>query len=230
MTKKETAEWNLILWVYGEELHHVGNKLGAAFHFAKQLKSMVPPENREAHSLVNGVIRDVDEARTVFSKLLGALEEASGYAEHHQLASLASFDLVAQLNQLVEKVPNTITVTTNYWVDSFEVFGYQKLIQKVFRILFGSVVMAMNGRGSLTVAARRSRFLIEVEIGGSAPGIVSDVAQERFELGLPWAASFLATVGGRLEMETEAGKGLTFKVSFPSHFKPGSLPSPTRTV
>jgi signal transduction histidine kinase len=87
----------------------------------------------------------------------------------------------------------------------------------------------MEGRGRLTIRTRRGRRDLAIEFEDEGPGIAEEIAQRIWDpffttkppgqgtgLGLAIAQGIITDHGGRIEMQTHAGKGSIFRVVLPA--------------
>jgi signal transduction histidine kinase len=101
------------------------------------------------------------------------------------------------------------------------------LLRPVLLNLLRNAVQAMSEGGTLTIAARADEDGARIAVRDTGPGIPAEVREAIFRpffttrtrgtgLGLTVARSLLAAMGGRLEVESEVGRGATFTVVLPS--------------
>ncbi len=106
--------------------------------------------------------------------------------------------------------------------------GVASQINQVLLNLITNAAQAMDDRGTLSVASRRSGDMVEVEITDTGAGIPDDVLPKIFDpffttkpvgegtgLGLSIVHKIVQSHGGSIKVRTAPKKGSTFTVSFP---------------
>jgi len=120
------------------------------------------------------------------------------------------------------------------------ILGDANLLEQVFLDLFANARDAMEdqqGERRLRIATRQDRLddrpAVAIAIGDTGPGIPPDVQEKIFEpffttkplgkgtgLGLPTAYGIIEEHGGRIDLETEPGRGATFTIRLPANGGP----------
>ncbi len=108
------------------------------------------------------------------------------------------------------------------------VFGSIGQAREIFLNLLVNALQAMDGRGTLQVATRRTGASVEVTIGDSGPGVPEALRSRIFEpffttkldargtgLGLAISNEIALEHGGSIELRGSAGRGATFCVVLP---------------
>ncbi|MFH0899395.1 MAG: ATP-binding protein [Pseudomonadota bacterium] len=124
------------------------------------------------------------------------------------------------------------------------VSGSQRRLEQAFANLLTNAIQAAvvreAGSGAVKVAARRAGDEIVVEIADNGPGMTFAIKQRIFEpffttrqrasaagLGLPISREIIEAHGGRIEVESEPGRGASFAVVLPTYVV-APRPSPMR--
>lgn len=110
-----------------------------------------------------------------------------------------------------------------------DVLGNQAEIGQVFMNLMVNAAQAMNGSGTLTLSSCCEDDWVKVSIADTGPGIPAELQKRIFEplfttkeagqgtgLGLAISREIVERHGGRLELESEPGRGATFTVLLPA--------------
>jgi signal transduction histidine kinase len=105
--------------------------------------------------------------------------------------------------------------------------GNRKQIEEVLFNLLQNAIHAIGRRGTITVVAKERGDSIELAIRDTGCGIPQDVLPHIFEpffttkmdskgvgLGLYIIQQLMVRIGGSVSVESEAGKGTTFRLAF----------------
>lgn len=99
-------------------------------------------------------------------------------------------------------------------------------MKRVFLNLTSNALQAMENGGTLTVSTKRANGFVEVSFKDTGVGIAKENIEKIFSpffttraqgmgMGLPICKKFVESHGGSIEVETEEGKGSTFRVKLP---------------
>lgn len=105
-------------------------------------------------------------------------------------------------------------------------FGDKVKLRQVLNNLVLNALQAMEGKGTLTVATRRHKEMIEMHVMDSGPGIPTELRGRIFNpffttkrtgtgLGLSVSYGIVRAMGGSIDVESIPGEGATFIVRLP---------------
>ena len=108
------------------------------------------------------------------------------------------------------------------------VFGNTGQVREIFLNLFVNAAQAMEGRGQLSIATRRSGRMLEVLVDDTGPGVRADAMARIFEpffttkasmhgawLGLAISNEIAIEHGGSIELRHSSAQGASFCVTLP---------------
>ncbi len=118
------------------------------------------------------------------------------------------------------------TVKTEISLVDGDIAADEMLIRQAVTNLFQNAIEAMSEEGTLTVSLRRSAEDVILEVKdtgqGIAPGNIKKIFMPFFTtkdngigMGLALTHKIVTSHGGRIEVESEPGRGTTFRVSLP---------------
>lgn len=226
---QETQQLAFAGLFFGEDLHLISNKLGAARVYAKRIQRQ--PEDKE---LI------VEFAASIEQNLLEVLELFINFQD--SVLAPFSFEKI-RLRELlrtvisVTHIPEGITVKFDPGIAEDIVFGLHKQLEQVFKVIIYNSVQAMRGNGemslSLTPKTMQGRDYIEVQVFDTAKGIPEEVLLSAFEVsgiersrpskslgfGLAWARLFLRWYGGDISLNSIQNVGTKIAILVPQDFQ-----------
>ena len=107
-----------------------------------------------------------------------------------------------------------------------EIKADKNQMKRVFLNLTSNALQAMENGGTLTVSTKTANGFVEVSFKDTGAGIAKENMKKLFTplfttkakgmgMGLPICKKFVESHGGSIEVETEEGKGSTFRVKLP---------------
>jgi signal transduction histidine kinase len=121
-----------------------------------------------------------------------------------------------------------IVVRERYGDADLSLYGDRAKLGQLFWNLLQNAITALNGRGEITISARRSSDRIELELADTGVGIAPERMPELFNfgftqksgriglrLGLPTSKLTVAELGGEISIESVPGQGTSVRVSLP---------------
>lgn len=208
-----------------EIAHQLRNPLGIINNaaFAMQRTATVAGDGTAARQLQ--VIRDeVERSDRIITELIGFAQLAEGRVER--------LDLVAEIEASLARVlPEGAAFGTkverNYAPPLPMVMFNRRALGEILDNLLKNARDVLRGQGTVRIGARALADLaVEVTIADNGPGIPAENRERVFEayfttreggtgLGLAIVKQNLEMFGGRIEVESEVGRGTCFRLSFP---------------
>jgi len=201
--------------------HEIRNPLGVmknvVYYFNMLELGKENAEIKENLDILSGEIENVN-------KIISDLLEFSRVKE----PTLRPDDINVIVNEVLHrlKIPSGIEVVTKLddTLPEIEVDALQ--IQQVFSNISNNAIQVMEKDGSLTIITKLKDNFIEISFADTGSGIPKENLTKIFEplfstktkgtgLGLSVVASLIEGHNGKIEVESETGKGTTFTVKLP---------------
>jgi len=214
--------------VAAQVAHEIRNPLGVIKLFASLLRKEFDGDGRRGE-LLEHILIGVKEIEGVLGNLLLFVRP--------QAPVFRTIDLRAPLREVLSFVDplleeNGIRMVERISRSPLEIEGDGELLKQVFYNVVLNAVQAMPEGGTLRVSTtrRRSRIkgqrMVEVTVADSGVGIPPEDLQRIFSpffttkergtgLGLTVVHRIVEIHGGLVEVESEVGKGTTFRISIP---------------
>jgi PAS domain S-box-containing protein len=207
--------------VAGNVSHELRNPLGVISNAIYFLK-LVQPDADEKIKKYHGMIeRETHNTEKIINDLL-------------DFARLKSVEQEpVSVPELVQRVlsrfpaPESVTVTLKLPPNLPMVFADPRQMEQVLGNLIVNAWQAMPNGGKLTITAHRQKEMVAIAVKDSGGGVPPENMQKLFEplfttkskgigLGLPISQKLAEANGGRIEVQSEPGKGSTFTVYLPA--------------
>lgn len=217
--------------------HEIKNPLGGLRGAAQLLEAELAQEELKEYTQV--IIQEADRLQSLMDRLL----TPNRLPDYRPVNIHSVLERVRAL--ILAEVPRGITVRREYDVSLPELIGdAEQLIQAVLNIA-RNAVQAMQGQGELTLrtriarqvtlARRRHRLAIHLQIIDNGPGIPEDLIDEIFYplvsrraggsgLGLTIAQTYLNQHHGTIEVESQPGH-TCFNILLPLGLEPEDFPA-----
>jgi len=202
--------------------HEVRNPLGAMELFTGLLLQDLR-DQPEAQRLAQQVARGIVDLNHLVSNLLEFTRT--------QQPRRAVVDCCALMEDALRytadlRAAGGITLERRYGAPLVPAIADPELLRPVLLNLIRNAVQAMDGGGTLTVAAAPRGERTAVAVTDTGCGIPAEVREEIFRpfyttrtrgtgLGLPVARGLVVAMGGELLVDSEVGRGTTFTVLLP---------------
>ena len=212
----------------------------------EQFEKELPPESQKALLACKQEI-DLDYLRTDISDLLfeslGGLQRVKRIVQDLKDFSHIS-DSEMQWANLEEGLESTLNVVWNelkYKVEVVKDYGkipevecIPSQINQVFMNLLVNAGQAIPERGVITLRTRQEGDKVWIEISDTGAGIPQEIIKRIFDpffttkpvgsgtgLGLSITHGILRKHNGLIDVQSEQGKGTTFRITLPIHHVPG---------
>jgi len=207
--------------------HEIRNPLTAMGGFARRLDKTIP-ENTKEKDYANIIIAEVTRLENILKNILSFSREGLPNFTENDLSEV--IDRVLQMNEDLFK--EKAIVIKRSFADLPE-FSFDKdMIIEVLENIFLNAVDSMSGGGNLTVSTEKEagagQFNVIIRIQDTGGGISDEQMELIFEpfyttkaaeqgtgLGLSITKKIMESLGGKVEIESEVGKGAAVILSLP---------------
>lgn len=208
-----------------EIAHQIKNPLGIINNAAFALQRSIDQSREAAAQLQLQIIREeVHRSDQIITELIGFAQLAEAHIER--------LDVVAELEAAIGRVfpPGSdfgTRIERDFLPPSPVLMFSRRGLAEIFDNLLKNARDVLSGQGVIRVGARYlGDFEVEVTIADNGPGIPGENLERIFEayfttktggtgLGLAIVKQNVEMFGGRVQVESEVGKGTTFRVFFP---------------
>ncbi|RLA78585.1 MAG: PAS domain-containing sensor histidine kinase, partial [Deltaproteobacteria bacterium] len=207
--------------------HEINNPLGGILIYASLLMEDLPLDDPKRADLER-IVQEATRCKEIVKSLLEFARQSSPEKEPTDVNRAITEGLLFLENQATF---HNIEIIKELDPSLPPVIGNAGQLKQVFMNIMINAADAMNGCGTLTIRTRPSEDGDEViiEFTDTGEGIPDDVLPRIFDpffttkevgkgtgLGLSMSYGIVREHGGRIEVETEVGKGSTFRVILPA--------------
>jgi two-component system NtrC family sensor kinase len=204
--------------------HEINNPLQGVLTFASLLQQKEGRDEEEKEDLAI-IVRETTRVRDIVRGLLDFARQSAPTKE-----PLAINEVVKETIQLVrsQKESGTIVIVDNLDESLPAILGDKNQLEQVFLNLSFNAVEAMQEGGTLSITTSARDEEVVVSVSDTGCGIEEEHLDKIFEpffttkpagkgtgLGLSVSYGTVQQHGGRLEVESEVGRGTTFTVVLP---------------
>ena len=216
----------------GGVAHEINNPLGGILIYASLLMEEIPPEDPKRADLER-IVQEATRCKEIVKSLLEFARQSSPEMEPTDVNRAITDGLLFLENQATF---HNIEIVKELDPSLPPVFGNAGQLKQVFMNIMINAADAMHGHGTLTIRTHPSQDGREVviEFTDTGEGIPEEVLPRIFDpffttkevgkgtgLGLSMSYGIVKEHGGRIEVETEVGKGTTFRVMLPVTLQEG---------
>jgi len=208
--------------------HEFRNMMGTILGFAKLLSKKIG-KNDPKQGMIEAIINELNTMEMVINELLSLGKAQAISLKLVDINKLIRNVLIKSMGEVKEPKPK---IDVNIPSDIPEVMADELLVRQAFTNLIQNSVDAMSEGGELKVegkyhAADGIDKMVEITIRDTGAGIPKDKLDKIFlpffttkpkgtGLGLALVHKIILSHNGRIEVESEDGKGTTFKVYLPA--------------
>ena len=201
--------------------HELRNPLGTIKASAEMLGQSVKAENEVAREVSGFITSEVDRCNALVTRFLQFARPLELRSETADLAKVLDHAIA-----LVEREVSKITIYRNY-EPALVPFPFDaELMERVFYNLVLNAAQASSEGGTVTVKTRSAEETAEVAVIDRGSGIAPETLKSIFNpffttkpsgvgLGLAIVSKIVDEHGGKITVESEAGKGSIFRVLLP---------------
>ncbi len=202
--------------------HEIRNPLGTIKASAEILTKQVPGDNPLAQEMAGFISSEVDRTNSLVTRFLDFAKPLSPVRETSNLHQIIERAIAA-----VEREASNSVIARNYSSEMDTISLDPNLMQQVFYNLILNAVQASPPGATITVKTKRVPDFIEVSVIDRGSGIAPANRETIFNpffttkatgvgLGLPIVQKIVDEHGGKLTVESEEGRGSTFRVCMPT--------------
>jgi len=202
--------------------HEINNPLGTITIYAHiLLKTMDIDDPRRDD--IQLIISEANRTKGIVQGLLSFARETKLKPGDANINELLEDTLGLLVNQSLFQ---NIKIKKVFFRDLPTIFADATQLKQVFLNIILNAAQAMEGKGDITITTSQDKGDIKIKIHDTGPGIPPEHAEKLFNpffttkekgtgLGLAISYGIIERHSGKIEVETELGKGSTFLISLP---------------
>jgi two-component system NtrC family sensor kinase len=202
--------------------HEINNPLGTITIYAHILLKGMEQDDPRRDDLAL-IISEANRTKEIVQGLLSFARETKLKPGETDINEILEDTLGLLVNQ---SLFHNIKIKKVFSPDLPTTFADATQLKQVFLNIILNGAQAMEGKGSLTITTAQEKNQIRVKVRDSGPGIPPENVRKLFNpffttkekgtgLGLAISYGIVERHGGKLDVETELGKGSTFIISLP---------------
>ena len=180
---------------------------------------------------IEGIVNSINRCRTITHRLLGFARRIEVTIEPFELNEAIRETVTFLQNDVLSKM---VRIDLNLAGDMPEIRSDKIQLEQVFLNLIKNAIDAVADGGLISIStSRRDDQSVQVSISDNGPGIPKDMIQHIFEpffttkergkgtgLGLFVSHAILKKLGGKIQVQSESGRGTTFVLQIPVRLLP----------
>jgi signal transduction histidine kinase len=201
--------------------HELRNPLGTIKASAEMLTSSLPAGNEIAAEMAGFISSEVDRTNSLVTRFLDFARPLALRKEPTDVTGT-----IDRAIQQVERENQSVSFERDYSAGADPIPIDSEMMERVFYNLILNAAQASSPGATVTVRTRRTHAFEEISVIDHGAGIPKEQTESIFNpffttkpngtgLGLPIVAKIVDEHGGKLTVESEPGKGSTFRVLLP---------------
>jgi signal transduction histidine kinase len=201
--------------------HELRNPLTTIRSSAELLARNLPEGNELAAEMAGFISSEVDRTNSLVTRFLDFARPLALGKEPTDVTRT-----IDRAIQQVERENSTVPIAREYSPDASPIPIDSEMMERVFYNLILNAVQASDPGSTVTVRTHHAHPYAEIDVIDHGVGIPKDQTESIFNpffttkptgtgLGLPIVAKIVDEHGGKLTVESELGKGSTFRVLLP---------------
>jgi nitrogen-specific signal transduction histidine kinase/Fe-S-cluster-containing hydrogenase component 2 len=202
--------------------HEINNPLGTITIYAHILKRSLEPDDPRGED-IDLIISEAARTKEIVQGLLSFARETKFKPGETNINDLVEETMGLIVNQVLFQ---NIKIKKVLQPDMPMLFGDATQLKQVFLNIILNAAQAMAGKGSLTITTSHEAGAITIRIKDTGPGIPPENIGKLFNpffttkekgtgLGLAISYGIVERHSGKIDVETDLGKGSTFVISLP---------------
>jgi two-component system, sporulation sensor kinase C len=206
--------------------HEINNPLAGIRNAFELIKSSIAP-NHEHYELLELIDREIERVSAIIHQMYQLYRRSP-----QQPSTFSLVRIVSEVTVLLESQAHKrgVNLQWNAAADPHEVNLAEGEVKQILYNLIRNAIQASSAGDVVVVSAKRHGADIAVSVEDHGAGIPDDVAQRIFDpffstkqtgpeggmgLGLSVSRSLIESMGGRIEVSSEVGRGSVFTAIFP---------------
>jgi len=202
--------------------HEINNPLGTILIYSHLIQKSLEPDDPKREDIAL-VISEANRAKEIVQGLLSFAREKKLRASEININDILEEVLSLVVNQ---SLFHNIKIKKSFDQDPQAIVADETQLKQVFLNIILNAAQAMEGNGKLTISTIFDKKQIKIKIADTGPGIPPEVMGKLFSpffttkekgtgLGLAISYGIIERHQGKIDVETELGKGSTFVITLP---------------
>jgi PAS domain S-box-containing protein len=201
--------------------HELRNSMAAILGYGKLLKKTLPGDD-SSRDIVDGIINESLQTETMLQRYLNVTKPLEIVPKKFNSAPIIQDAL-----KMVKEGTHNVVFDLKLPPSLPSIYGDPLLLKQIFQNLFQNSIEAMPQGGKLSVSFEMEKDFIEISIEDTGCGIPQENLGKIFNpffsskekgmgLGLSLVKKIITAHQGKIEVESEIGKGTTFRIYLPT--------------
>ena len=202
--------------------HEINNPLGTILIYSHLIQKSLEPDDPKREDIAL-VISEANRAKDIVQGLLSFAREKKLRASEVNVNDILEEVLSLVVNQ---SLFHNIKIKKSFDQGPQTIVADETQLKQVFLNIILNAAQAMEGNGKLTISTIFDKKQIKIKIADTGPGIPPEVMGKLFSpffttkekgtgLGLAISYGIIERHQGKIDVETDLGKGSTFVITLP---------------